>query len=221
MLEGLCSEGRSKGMRAQIPRTGTSKGSPTKCMAENRHPSDVRAEKAPSVGGISEWLRVRGTKEPVSPSATLSDGQRGTVLWRGAQSCLVRLHPFPSLVPPQRPRETPEPSQANMLGADLRRPRRRLSTGPGLGWTEPEPLDTGVPLPPRPTTLPLLIPPRISITKADRREEDQAGRQGGGTGPAGLSPATSHQPFPGLPAPGSLCFAKLAETSLGPWWVRL
>ncbi|EQB77667.1 cAMP-specific 3,5-cyclic phosphodiesterase 4A isoform 2 [Camelus ferus] len=56
-----------------------------------------------------------------------------------------------------------------MLGADLRRPRRRLSTGPGLGWAEPEPLDLRVPLPPRPTTLPLLIPPRISITKADRR----------------------------------------------------
>lgn len=84
------------------------------------------------------------------------------------KSCLTRLYPYPALVSPQRPRETPEPGRANMLGADLRRPRRRLSTGPGLGWAEPEPLDPGVPLPHRPTTLPLLIPPRISITKADR-----------------------------------------------------
>ncbi|KAF6305643.1 hypothetical protein mRhiFer1_000129 [Rhinolophus ferrumequinum] len=64
--------------------------------------------------------------------------------------------------------ETPEPSHVSMLGAGLRRPRRRLSTGPGLGWVDPEPLDPGVPLLPRPTTLPLLIPPRISITRADR-----------------------------------------------------
>lgn len=86
----------------------------------------------------------------------------------GAQNGLVRPCPYPVLVPPQRPWETPEPTSANMLGADLRRPRRRLSTGPGLGWAETEPSDPGVPLPPRPTTLPLLVPPRISITKADR-----------------------------------------------------
>nr|KAF6347683.1 hypothetical protein mMyoMyo1_000132 [Myotis myotis] len=69
----------------------------------------------------------------------------------------------------ERPGETPEPSHTNMLGADLlRRPRRRLSTGPGLGWADPELWDPGVPVLPRPTTLPLLIPPRISITRADR-----------------------------------------------------
>ncbi|XP_055400518.1 3',5'-cyclic-AMP phosphodiesterase 4A isoform X3 [Bubalus kerabau] len=92
----------------------------------------------------------------------------------------------------ERPRETPEPGRANMLGADLRRPRRRLSTGPGLGWAEPEPLDPGVPLPPRPTTLPLLIPPRISITKADSLEAEN-----GPTPSPGRSPLDS-QASPGL-----------------------
>ncbi|KAI5166599.1 Rho Gtpase-Activating Protein 31 [Manis pentadactyla] len=71
-------------------------------------------------------------------------------------------------IPDEGPRENPEPGRSNMLGADLRRPRRRLSTGPGLGWAEPEPSNPGVPWPSRPTTLPLLIPPRISITRADR-----------------------------------------------------
>lgn len=75
--------------------------------------------------------------------------------------------PHPTRVPPQRPGETPEVGRNNMLGADLRSPRRRLSSGPGLGWACPEPLDPGAPLPPRPTTLPLLIPPRISITRAE------------------------------------------------------
>ncbi|XP_059863702.1 3',5'-cyclic-AMP phosphodiesterase 4A-like isoform X3 [Delphinus delphis] len=92
----------------------------------------------------------------------------------------------------ERPRDTPEPSRANMLGAALRRPRRRLSMGPGLGWAEPEPLDTGVPLPPRPTTLPLLIPPRISITKADSLEAEN-----GPTPSPGRSPLDS-QASPGL-----------------------
>uniref|UniRef100_A0A8C3VRE9 Phosphodiesterase n=1 Tax=Catagonus wagneri TaxID=51154 RepID=A0A8C3VRE9_9CETA len=91
----------------------------------------------------------------------------------------------------ERQGENPEPS-ANMLGADLRRPRRRLSTGPGLGWTEPEPLDPGVPLPTRPTTLPLLIPPRISITKADSFEAEN-----GPTPSPGRSPLDS-QASPGL-----------------------
>uniref|UniRef100_A0A2K6UYC2 Phosphodiesterase n=1 Tax=Saimiri boliviensis boliviensis TaxID=39432 RepID=A0A2K6UYC2_SAIBB len=72
----------------------------------------------------------------------------------------------------ERPRDTPEPGRASMLGADLRRPRRRLPSGPGLGWAQPEPSDPGVPLPPRPTTLPLLIPPRISITRAENDAED-------------------------------------------------
>nr|XP_020758030.1 cAMP-specific 3',5'-cyclic phosphodiesterase 4A isoform X1 [Odocoileus virginianus texanus] len=92
----------------------------------------------------------------------------------------------------ERPRETPEPGRANMLGADLRRPRRRLSTGPGLGWAEPEPLDPGDPLPSRPTTLPLLIPPRISITKADSLEAEN-----GPTPSPGRSPLDS-QASPGL-----------------------
>nr|KAF6478914.1 hypothetical protein HJG59_000129 [Molossus molossus] len=67
----------------------------------------------------------------------------------------------------ERPGETLEPSHSNILGANLRRPRRRLSTGPGLGWADPEPSEPGDPVPPRPTTLPLLIPPRISITRAN------------------------------------------------------
>jgi hypothetical protein len=89
----------------------------------------------------------------------------------GAQILQCQATPPSHLCPPQRPGETPEPGGANMLGADLRRPRRRLSSGPGLGWAQPEPSsDTGTSLPPRPTTLPLLIPPRISITRpeADR-----------------------------------------------------
>ncbi|EAW84107.1 phosphodiesterase 4A, cAMP-specific (phosphodiesterase E2 dunce homolog, Drosophila), isoform CRA_d, partial [Homo sapiens] len=73
-----------------------------------------------------------------------------------------------------------------MLGADLRRPRRRLSSGPGLGWAQPEPSDPGVPLPPRPTTLPLLIPPRISITRA---ENDRYRAGGTRTTPQKLPPA--------------------------------
>uniref|UniRef100_A0A2K5YDR0 3',5'-cyclic-AMP phosphodiesterase n=1 Tax=Mandrillus leucophaeus TaxID=9568 RepID=A0A2K5YDR0_MANLE len=74
----------------------------------------------------------------------------------------------------ERPRENPESGHANMLGADLRRPRRRLSSGPGLGWAQPETSDPRVPLPPRPTTLPLRILPRISIIRAenDRHAED-------------------------------------------------
>uniref|UniRef100_A0A8C0TE13 Phosphodiesterase n=1 Tax=Canis lupus familiaris TaxID=9615 RepID=A0A8C0TE13_CANLF len=92
----------------------------------------------------------------------------------------------------ERPWETPEPTSANMLGADLRRPRRRLSTGPGLGWADTEPSDPGVPLPPRPTTLPLLVPPRISITKADSFEAEN-----GPTPSPGRSPLDS-QASPGL-----------------------
>ncbi|XP_058381709.1 cAMP-specific 3',5'-cyclic phosphodiesterase 4A isoform X2 [Diceros bicornis minor] len=94
--------------------------------------------------------------------------------------------------PCQRPRETRELSRANMLGAALRRPRRRLSTGPGLGWADPEPSDPGVPLLPRPTTLPLLIPPRISITRADSFEAEN-----GPTPSPGRSPLDS-QASPGL-----------------------
>ncbi|XP_058381710.1 cAMP-specific 3',5'-cyclic phosphodiesterase 4A isoform X3 [Diceros bicornis minor] len=92
----------------------------------------------------------------------------------------------------ERPRETRELSRANMLGAALRRPRRRLSTGPGLGWADPEPSDPGVPLLPRPTTLPLLIPPRISITRADSFEAEN-----GPTPSPGRSPLDS-QASPGL-----------------------
>nr|XP_012646104.1 cAMP-specific 3',5'-cyclic phosphodiesterase 4A isoform X3 [Microcebus murinus] len=94
----------------------------------------------------------------------------------------------------ERPRETPEPGRANMLGADLRRPRRRLSSGPGLGWAPPEPSDAGVPPPPRPTTLPLLIPPRISITRA---EADSFEAENGPTPSPGRSPMDS-QASPGL-----------------------
>ncbi|XP_039729155.1 cAMP-specific 3',5'-cyclic phosphodiesterase 4B-like isoform X1 [Pteropus medius] len=92
----------------------------------------------------------------------------------------------------ERPGETPEPSHANMLGTELRRPRRRLSTGPGLGWVDPEPSDAGVLLLPRPTTLPLLIPPRISITRADSFEAEN-----GPTPSPGRSPLDS-QASPGL-----------------------
>nr|XP_023501200.1 cAMP-specific 3',5'-cyclic phosphodiesterase 4A isoform X3 [Equus caballus] len=112
-------------------------------------------------------------------------GGRGSELPR-------RAEPPTPLVPLQRLRETLEPGRANMLGADLRRPRRRLSTGPGLGWADPEPSEPGVPLPPRPTTLPLLVPPRISITRADSLEAEN--------GPApspGRSPLDS-QASPGL-----------------------
>ncbi|XP_069351654.1 3',5'-cyclic-AMP phosphodiesterase 4A isoform X2 [Eulemur rufifrons] len=94
----------------------------------------------------------------------------------------------------ERPRETPQPSRANMLGADLRRPCRRLSSGPGLGWAPPEPSDAGVPQPPRPTTLPLLIPPRISITRA---EADSFEAENGPTPSPGRSPLDS-QASPGL-----------------------
>uniref|UniRef100_A0A2R9CKU8 Phosphodiesterase n=1 Tax=Pan paniscus TaxID=9597 RepID=A0A2R9CKU8_PANPA len=94
----------------------------------------------------------------------------------------------------ERSRETPESDRANMLGADLRRPRRRLSSGPGLGWAQPEPSDPGVPLPPRPTTLPLLIPPRISITRA---ENDSFEAENGPTPSPGRSPLDS-QASPGL-----------------------
>ncbi|XP_074240736.1 3',5'-cyclic-AMP phosphodiesterase 4A isoform X2 [Saimiri boliviensis] len=94
----------------------------------------------------------------------------------------------------ERPRDTPEPGRASMLGADLRRPRRRLPSGPGLGWAQPEPSDPGVPLPPRPTTLPLLIPPRISITRA---ENDSFDAENGPTPSPGRSPLDS-QASPGL-----------------------
>ncbi|XP_040146400.1 3',5'-cyclic-AMP phosphodiesterase 4A isoform X2 [Ictidomys tridecemlineatus] len=94
----------------------------------------------------------------------------------------------------ERPRETPESGRANMLGADLRRPRRRLSSGPGLGWAEPEPSDPGVPLPSRPTTLPLLIPPRISITGAEANSFEG---ENGPTPSPGRSPLDS-QASPGL-----------------------
>uniref|UniRef100_A0A2K5P021 Phosphodiesterase n=1 Tax=Cercocebus atys TaxID=9531 RepID=A0A2K5P021_CERAT len=94
----------------------------------------------------------------------------------------------------ERPRENPESGHANMLGADLRRPRRRLSSGPGLGWAQPETSDPRVPLPPRPTTLPLRIPPRISITRA---ENDSFEAENGPTPPPGRSPLDS-QASPGL-----------------------
>ncbi|XP_037674300.1 cAMP-specific 3',5'-cyclic phosphodiesterase 4A isoform X3 [Choloepus didactylus] len=81
-----------------------------------------------------------------------------------------------------------------MLGADLRRPRRRLSSGPGLGWSQPEASDPGVPLPSRPTTLPLLIPPRISITRA---EVDSFEAENGPSPSPGRSPLES-QASPGL-----------------------
>ncbi|XP_063084718.1 3',5'-cyclic-AMP phosphodiesterase 4A isoform X2 [Cavia porcellus] len=102
--------------------------------------------------------------------------------------------PHPTRVPPQRPGETPEVGRNNMLGADLRSPRRRLSSGPGLGWACPEPLDPGAPLPPRPTTLPLLIPPRISITRA---EADSFEAENGPTPSPGRS-ALDSQASPGL-----------------------
>lgn len=41
-------------------------------MAEKEHPSNIRGGKTPSIGGISEWLRLeRGHKEPIPLSASL------------------------------------------------------------------------------------------------------------------------------------------------------
>ncbi|XP_045146262.1 cAMP-specific 3',5'-cyclic phosphodiesterase 4A isoform X4 [Echinops telfairi] len=94
----------------------------------------------------------------------------------------------------ERLRETPELSCSNMLGADLRRPRRRLSSGPGLAWVQTEPSDPGATLPSRPTTLPLLIP-RISITRAEADSFEAAGN--GPTPSSGRSPLDS-QASPGL-----------------------
>lgn len=152
-------------MRAQKPRMEISKGNPTKIMAEKGHLSGVRAGNALSVRGMLRW--ERGTEALIPIGDSLRWPGRHVTAGRNLE-LPDQAVPYPALVSPQRPRETPEPDGANMLGADLRRPRRRLSTGPGLGWAEPEPLDPGVPLLHRPTTLPLLIPPRISITKADR-----------------------------------------------------
>ncbi|XP_077185901.1 3',5'-cyclic-AMP phosphodiesterase 4A isoform X4 [Paroedura picta] len=81
-----------------------------------------------------------------------------------------------------------------MLGADLRRPRRRLSSSlqvppwkPGERARSPEPDNVQ-----RPTTLPLRIPPRISITHADPDSFDVE------NGPSpGRSPLDS-QASPGL-----------------------
>ncbi|XP_023572910.1 cAMP-specific 3',5'-cyclic phosphodiesterase 4A isoform X2 [Octodon degus] len=94
----------------------------------------------------------------------------------------------------ERPRETSEAGHTNMFGADLSHPRRRLSSGPGLGWAHPGPLDPSVPLPLRPTTLPLLIPPRISITRAEANSFDA---ENGPTPSPGRSPLDS-QASPGL-----------------------
>ncbi|XP_032166847.1 cAMP-specific 3',5'-cyclic phosphodiesterase 4A isoform X2 [Mustela erminea] len=97
--------------------------------------------------------------------------------------------------------ETPEPTSASMLGADLRRPRRRLSTGPGLGWAETEPSDPGIPVPPRPTTLPLLVPPRISITQADSFEAEN-----------GPSPSPGRSPLDSQASPGLVLHAGAATS---------
>ncbi|XP_077185899.1 3',5'-cyclic-AMP phosphodiesterase 4A isoform X2 [Paroedura picta] len=85
-------------------------------------------------------------------------------------------------------------TSCNMLGADLRRPRRRLSSSlqvppwkPGERARSPEPDNVQ-----RPTTLPLRIPPRISITHADPDSFDVE------NGPSpGRSPLDS-QASPGL-----------------------
>lgn len=86
-------------MGAQSPRAGTSRGSLTKSMAEKGHPSDVRGGKAPSVGGISEWLGLWGEgghKKPISPLTfprwlgRIISGRRGSQLPGQAKhpSCL-------------------------------------------------------------------------------------------------------------------------------------
>lgn len=117
------------------------------------------------MGGVSEWFTREG--EPIPPiNYSLRHLGRGVLAERGSELPSQATPPF-HFIPPQRPRENPESGHANMLGADLRRPRRRLSSGPGLGWAQPETSDPRVPLPPRPTTLPLRIPPRISITRAE------------------------------------------------------
>ncbi|XP_061469772.1 cAMP-specific 3',5'-cyclic phosphodiesterase 4B-like isoform X1 [Rhineura floridana] len=76
----------------------------------------------------------------------------------------------------EKPNDTLDPSwcsrsytSSSMLGADLRRGRRRLSSN--LQVPPWKPIDRARSPEPdnvqRPTTLPLRIPPRISITHAD------------------------------------------------------
>nr|KAF6478912.1 hypothetical protein HJG59_000129 [Molossus molossus] len=101
----------------------------------------------------------------------------------------------------ERPGETLEPSHSNILGANLRRPRRRLSTGPGLGWADPEPSEPGDPVPPRPTTLPLLIPPRISITRANSFEAEN-----------GPSPSPGRSPLDSQASPGLVLHTGVATS---------
>ncbi|KYO43976.1 hypothetical protein Y1Q_0006874 [Alligator mississippiensis] len=81
-----------------------------------------------------------------------------------------------AVTPDEKPREAPESgccsrsyTSSSLLGAELRRSRRRLSCSLQVpSWKpmersrSPEPNGMA-----RPTTLPLRIPPRISITHAE------------------------------------------------------
>ncbi|KAK9407683.1 cAMP-specific 3'-5'-cyclic phosphodiesterase 4B-like [Crotalus adamanteus] len=84
------------------------------------------------------------------------------------------------LLLPFKPKDTLDPNgcsrsytSSSMLGSDLRRGRRRLSSS--LQVPPRKPIDRARSPEPdnvqRPTTLPLRIPPRISITHADPNRE--------------------------------------------------
>ncbi|XP_056678737.1 cAMP-specific 3',5'-cyclic phosphodiesterase 4A isoform X3 [Monodelphis domestica] len=118
----------------------------------------------------------------------------------------------------RRPRETGEPGRCRLshaggstLGADLR-PRlrlRRLSSGPyGLGWVDQELVEVAPR--PRPNTLALLIPPLISVTRA---ESDSFEVENGPSPSPGRSPLDS-QASPGLVLPPSAPQSQRRESFL-------
>ncbi|XP_068939191.1 3',5'-cyclic-AMP phosphodiesterase 4A isoform X2 [Petaurus breviceps papuanus] len=118
----------------------------------------------------------------------------------------------------ERPRETGESSRCRLshaggstLGTELRsRLRlRRLSSGPyGLGWVDQETIDVAPR--PRPNTLALLIPPLISVTRA---EPDSFEVENGPSPSSGRSPLDS-QASPGLVLPPSAPQSQRRESFL-------
>ncbi|XP_074059462.1 3',5'-cyclic-AMP phosphodiesterase 4A isoform X1 [Macrotis lagotis] len=118
----------------------------------------------------------------------------------------------------ERPRETGESSRCRLshtggstLGTELRSRLhlRRLSSGPyGLGWVDQEPADAAPQ--PRPNTLALLIPPLISVTRA---EPDSFEVENGPSPSPGRSPLDS-QASPGLVLPPSAPQSQRRESFL-------
>ncbi|KAM9095982.1 3',5'-cyclic-AMP phosphodiesterase 4A isoform 2-T2 [Sarcophilus harrisii] len=118
----------------------------------------------------------------------------------------------------ERPREAGESSRCrlshsggNTLGTELR-PRlrlRRLSSGPySSGWVDQEPVDVAPR--PRPNTLALLIPPLISITRAEPNSFEV---ENGPSPSPGRSPLDS-QASPGLVLPPSAPQSQRRESFL-------